>query len=100
MEYAITIANTGSQPATLQSINDPIPTNTTFYPAQYTGGTDVSIQVGAAAATFCMAEPGGTDNNSDGCVLTVGGALSVGAPAITTVAAGSTVTVRFQVTIN
>jgi hypothetical protein len=47
-----------------------------------------------------MAEAGGTDNNSDGCVRTVGGALSVGAPAITTVAAGSTVTVRFQVTIN
>jgi hypothetical protein len=56
--------------------------------------------VGAAPATFCEAEAGGTDSNSDGCVLTVGGALSVGAPAISSVAAASTVTVRFRVTIN
>jgi uncharacterized repeat protein (TIGR01451 family) len=100
MQYAIAVANTGSQPATLQSINDPIPTNTTFLAGQFTGTTDVSIQVNAAPATFCVAEAGGTDTNSDGCVRTVGGAVTVGAPAITTVAAGATVTVRFRVTIN
>jgi len=99
MQYAIAIANTGSQAATLQSISDPIPANTAFLAGQFTGTTDVSIQVGAAPATFCVAEAGGTDTNADGCVRTGGGALSVGAPAITSVAAGSTVTVRFQVTI-
>jgi len=99
MQYAIAIANTGSQAATLSSVNDPIPANTTFLAGQFTGATDVSIQVGAAPATFCVAEAGGTDSNADGCVRTVGGALTVGAPAITSVAAGSTVTVRFRVTI-
>jgi uncharacterized repeat protein (TIGR01451 family) len=100
MQYAIAIANTGSQAATLQSISDPIPANTTFLTGPFTGTTDVSIQVGAAPATFCVAEAGGTDTNTDGCVRTVGGALTVGAPAITSVAAASTVTVRFRVTIN
>ena len=100
MEYAIAIANTGSQPATLQSISDPIPANTAFLAGDYAGSTDVSVQVGAAPATFCVAEAGGTDSNTDGCVRAVGGELTVGAPAITTVAAGSTVTVRFRVTIN
>ena len=100
MEYAIAVANTGSQPATLQSISDPIPANTAFLAGDYTGSTDVSVQVGAAPATFCVAETGGTDSNGDGCVRNVGGDLVVGAPAITTVAAGSTVTVRFRVTIN
>jgi len=100
MQYAIAIANTGSQAATLSSVNDPIPANTTFLAGQFTGSTDVSIQVGAAPATFCVAEAGGTDTNADGCVRTGGGSLTVGAPAITTVAAGATVTVRFRVTIN
>ena len=100
MEYAIAVSNTGAQPATLQSVSDPIPANTTFLAGQYTGARDVSIQVGAAPATFCIAEAGGTDSNADGCVRTAGGALTVGAPAITTVAAASSVTLRFRVTIN
>jgi uncharacterized repeat protein (TIGR01451 family) len=100
MEYAIAVSNTGSQSATLQNISDPVPTNTTFLAGQYTGARDVSIQVGAAPATFCIAEAGGTDSNADGCVRTAGGSLTVGAPAIATVAAASTVTVRFRVTIN
>lgn len=102
VEYTIEVSNSGAQPATLQSINDPVPANTTYLaaPGQYTGNADVSIQVGAAPATFCVAEAGGTDTNGDGCVRTVGGTLTVGAPAVTTVAAGSTVAVRFRVTIN
>lgn len=98
MEYAIAVANTGSQPATLTTITDPIPANTTFLAGPYSGTTDVSIQVGASPATFCVAEAGGTDTNADGCVR-LGGAVRVAAPAITTVAAASTVTVRFRVTI-
>lgn len=100
VEYAIAVANSGAQPATLNSIGDPVPAATTFLPLQYSAGSsDVSIQVGVAAATFCIAEAGGVDSNADGCVRT-GATLTVGAPAITTVAAGSSVTVRFRVTIN
>ena len=94
VEYTITIANTGSQAATLQSISDPVPAATTFRADEYPGATDVSIQVDANPATYCT-----SDADADGCDLT-GTTLSVGAPAITSVAAGSTVTVRFRVTIN
>jgi uncharacterized repeat protein (TIGR01451 family) len=100
VEYAIAVSNTGAQPATLNSVSDPVPATTTFLPLQYSAGSrDVSIQVGAGAPTFCIAEAGGVDSNSDGCVRT-GTTLTVGAPAITTVAAASSVTVRFRVTIN
>jgi uncharacterized repeat protein (TIGR01451 family) len=100
MEYAIVIANSGSTAATLQSISDPLPAATTFQVNQYSSGTrDVSIQVNAAAPTFCIAESGGVDSNGDGCFRT-GTTLTVNAPAITTVAASSTVTVRFRVNIN
>lgn len=99
MEYTITIANTGSQAATLQSISDPAPAATTFLAGDYPGTRDVSISVNAGPATYCVAEAGGTDTNADGCVRT-GATLTVGAPAITTVAAGATVAVRFRVTIN
>lgn len=98
VEYEIEIENNGSQPATLNSISDPVPAATAFATGQYTGGTDVSVQVNANAPTFCTAEAGGADTNSDGCFRT-GADLTVGAPAITAVAAGSTVTVRFRVTI-
>lgn len=98
VEYEIEIENNGSQPATLNSISDPVPAATAFATGQYTGGTDVSVQVNANAPTFCTAESGGADTNSDGCYRT-GADLTVGAPAITAVAAGSTVTVRFRVTI-
>jgi uncharacterized repeat protein (TIGR01451 family) len=103
VEYGITLTNTGAQPATVVTITDPIPTNTAFpvvnpYNA---GASNVSIQVGAAT-TFCLAEAGGTDLNTDGCVRTAGGVLTVGAPALSNVAtgAGNAVTVRFRVTIN
>ena len=94
VEYTITIANTGSQAATLQSISDPVPAATTFRADEYPGATDVSIQVDANPATYCT-----SDADADGCDL-AGTTLTVGAPAITSVAAGSTVTVRFRVTIN
>ena len=55
---------------------------TYLFPGQYTGSRDVSIQVGAGAPTFCIAEAGGVDSNVDGCVRT-GTTLTVGAPAIT-----------------
>jgi uncharacterized repeat protein (TIGR01451 family) len=102
MEYGITLTNTGAVSATVVTITDPVPINTTFANATYNAGaSNVSITVGATT-TFCQAEAGGTDSNSDGCFRTAGGVLTVGAPALATVATGggNAVTVRFRVTIN
>lgn len=96
VEYAIAVANSGSQAATLQNISDLIPANLTFRQGDYPGSTDVEI-VGAAT-TYCVAESG-ADGNADGCFVAGGTTLTVGAPAVTTVNTASTVTVRFRVTI-
>ncbi len=102
MEYGITLTNTGAVAATVVTITDPVPGNTTFANGTYdSGNSNVSIQVGAAT-TFCQAEAGGADGNGDGCFLTAGGVLTVGSPALATVntGAGNAVTVRFRVTID
>jgi uncharacterized repeat protein (TIGR01451 family) len=102
MEYGITLTNTGAVSATVVTITDPIPANTTYANGTYNAGaSNVSITVGATT-TFCQAEAGGTDTNADGCVRTAGGVLTVGSPALATVAtgAGNAVTVRFRVTID
>jgi len=102
MEYGITLTNTGALAASVVTITDPLPTNTTFANGVYnSGASNVSITVGATT-TFCQAETGGTDSNSDGCFRTAGGVLTVGAPALANVAtgAGNAVTVKFRVTIN
>jgi uncharacterized repeat protein (TIGR01451 family) len=101
VEYAITLTNTGAQAASVVSISDPVPANTAFATGTYNAGaSSVQIQVGATI-THCNAEAGGTDSNGDGCVRTAGNALTVGSPALTSVAtgAGNAVTVRFRVTI-
>ena len=94
VEYAIAIQNLGSQPATLNSINDTLPAATAFDADEYPGNADVSVQVNANPPTYCTQEA-----DADGCTL-AGTTLSVAAPAITTVAPGATITVRFHVTIN
>jgi uncharacterized repeat protein (TIGR01451 family) len=102
VEYGITLTNTGAVAASVVTITDLVPANTTFATGTYNAGaSNVSIQTGAIT-TFCVAEAGGTDSNADGCVRTAGGVLSVGSPALATVAtgAGNAVTVRFRVTIN
>jgi uncharacterized repeat protein (TIGR01451 family) len=102
MEYAIALTNSGTANATLVTITDPIPTNTTFIVANpyNSGASNVSITVGAAPATFCLAEAG-SDTNADGCFRTGAGVLTVGSPALGSIASGGTsVTVRFRVTIN
>jgi uncharacterized repeat protein (TIGR01451 family) len=96
VEYAIAVANSGSQAATLQNISDLIPANLTFRQGDYPGSTDV--QIVGAATTYCVAESG-ADANADGCFVAGGTTLTVGAPAVTTVNTASTVTVRFRVTI-
>jgi uncharacterized repeat protein (TIGR01451 family) len=101
VEYAVKLTNTGSVSASVVTITDQVPANTAFTSNVYSGGTrNVSIAVGATT-TFCQAEAG-SDSNSDGCFLTAGGVLTVGSPALSSVApgAGNAVTVSFRVTIN
>lgn len=96
VEYGITLTNTGSADATVVTISDSIPANTTLANNTYAGGTNVRITVGATD-TFCIADA----VNTDGCTL-AGGILTVGAPAVTSVQQGAAnaVTVRFRVTID
>ena len=98
MQYEILVVNTGSSTATLQNISDLLPAETTFLQGQFTGSTDIEIQVGAGAPTYCVAEAG-ADVPVDGCFRT-GSTLTVQSPAITSVAAGSQVAVRLRVRIN
>jgi hypothetical protein len=98
VEYSINVSNAvGAQTATVTSISDPVPTTTTVLAGQYTGARDVGVKVGAAAEVFCIAEVG-ADTNGDGCRINAG-AVTVGAPAITTIPANSSIVVRFRVTI-
>jgi hypothetical protein len=98
MEYEISVTNAvGATTATVTSISDPVPANTAFKPGDYTGSRDVGVKIGAAPEFFCIAEVG-ADSNGDGCSLN-GGAVTVGAPAISTIAANTTIVVRFRVTI-
>ena len=102
MQYQILVVNSGSSSATLQNVTDtlPAPATIVFRQGDFTGARDIEIQVGAAAPTYCIAEAG-ADGNGDGCFRS--GAtfttLTVQSPAITTVAAGSQVAVRFRMTI-
>ncbi|MDF3019015.1 MAG: uncharacterized protein K0Q92_318 [Steroidobacteraceae bacterium] len=103
MEYTIRLTNNGGADATGVVITDLLPTNgISFTTAQYnSGASDVSIQIGAGAPTFCVAEVT-AGPSADGCYVTPGGVLTVGAPALTQVATGGVATevaVRFRMTI-
>ena len=100
VEYGITLTNTGSADAEVVTITDSIPANTEFENNTYSGGSNVRITIGATD-TFCTAEAG-ADSNTDGCFLTAGGVLTVGAPAVTAVqaGAGNALPVRFRVSID
>jgi uncharacterized repeat protein (TIGR01451 family) len=103
VEYTIRLTNTGSENATGVVITDLLPTNgVTFTQGQYnSGASDVSIQIGAGAPTFCVAEVT-AGPSADGCYVTPGGVLTVGAPALTQVQSGGAATevaVRFRMTI-
>ena len=62
MQYQILVVNSGSSSATLQNISDPVPAQTLFLQGNFPGSRDVEIQVGAAAATYCIAEAAGVMN--------------------------------------
>lgn len=95
VEYAITVTNTSTTTAADGlAVNDPVPANTTLLLGQY-GGDDVGITGGGAAT--CTADA--NDGDTDGCGVAAG-TLTVGGIATGSIAAGNSVTVRFQVTIN
>jgi uncharacterized repeat protein (TIGR01451 family) len=95
VEYLITIENTSATTAAdAVTLSDPVPANTTLRTAQY-AGDDVGITGGLVAT--CTADAG--DADTDGCGI-VAGSLTVSSAVIGNVAAGATVTVQFQVTIN
>jgi uncharacterized repeat protein (TIGR01451 family) len=104
IEYAIVVSNSSATTATGVVVTDPIPANTAFVASganAYNGGaSNVQINVGSGAPTFCVAEAG-SDSNADGCFLN-GSVVTVGNPAVATVGTGApnAVTVRFRVTIN
>jgi uncharacterized repeat protein (TIGR01451 family) len=90
VQYLITITNTSTTTAADDvSLTDPVPPNTTFV------GTNVALTGVAAAA--CTADAGDADD--DGCGIAAG-TLTVDDTVIGDIAASSTVTVAFQVTIN
>jgi uncharacterized repeat protein (TIGR01451 family) len=99
VEYVVSIANTGTVSAGSIQLSDALDGSLAFATGQYNGGlADVQIQVGAAPATFCVAESG-ADSNGDGCNRT-GQTLNVNPTASITVLAAQTATVRFRATIN
>ena len=111
VEYEITITNTGGLPATELQVTDTLQGDLTFETGTYNGAaSDVEIVVGGAAAVYCVAEIGGVDTNSDGCLRNVAGdSLTVSIPVSATYPTGLTVgttapddevIVRFQATIN
>jgi hypothetical protein len=90
VQYLITIANTSTTTvADDVSLSDPVPANTTLV------GTNVALTGVAAAA--CTADA--SDADADGCGVAAG-TLTVDDTVIGDIAAGATVTVAFQVTIN
>jgi uncharacterized repeat protein (TIGR01451 family) len=90
VQYLITIANTSTTTAADDvSLSDPVPANTTLL------GTGVTLTGVPAAA--CTADA--ADADADGCGLAAG-LLTIDDSVIGDIAAGATVTVAFQVTIN
>ncbi len=98
VEYIVTVQNNGALAAEGVSLSDTLSANVTFVQGQYTGGMDVQMQVGAAAATFCVAEDG-ADANGDGCNRT-GATITVNPTVAVTVPSGQSANVRFRVSIN
>jgi uncharacterized repeat protein (TIGR01451 family) len=98
IEYVVSIANTGTSPATSVRLSDTLDATLAFTAGQYNGGAaDVQIDVGAVT-TYCLAEAG-ADSNGDGCSRT-GQTLNVNPTAAISVAPGQTATMRFRATIN
>ena len=96
VEYVITIENTSlTTAASGVSLSDPIPANTSLRANQYGPTADVAITGGVAGT--CNADA--NDVDADGCGINGLGALTVSPLVLGNIAANTTVTLRFQVTI-
>ena len=94
VEYAITVANSGTVSASTVQFTDPIPTDTVFAPGAYGGaGQDIQIAVTGNPTITCTAASDG-----DGCSVNAG-VLTVDGTSRPTIAAGGSATVSFRVTI-
>ena len=105
VEYLVSIANSGSADALTVTIQDTIDPSAAFVDSTnnpvsvgnepYDGGAS-NVQFGPdPGSSFCVAESGGVDTNTDGCVRN-GAALTIAVP---DVLQGNTVEVRFQILI-
>jgi len=100
VEYALTVQNNGSQPASGMRVTDVLNGNLTLLTGAY-GSGDVAVQVGVgpASTVFCTADAG--DGDSDGCGL-AGSTLQVSPPGLVvgTTAATNPIRVLFRATIH
>jgi uncharacterized repeat protein (TIGR01451 family) len=102
VEYSVTVANAGTQPASGLRITDVLSTDLTLVNGAYASGSaDVAVEVGVGPAStlFCTADAG--DLDADGCGL-AGATLQV-SPAglvVGTSAADNPVRVLFRATID
>jgi len=97
VEYVITVDNTGAVDADNVVITDAVDTDVTIVLNAY-AGEDVEVINDGAPALTCNTDA--LDADADGCALD-GAALTIGtAPMSPTVAAGTIMTITYQVTIN
>lgn len=96
VEYVITVANSGSEDAENISITDSIDTDVVFIADAY-GGDDLEVVNDGTPLAACNADAG--DGDTDGCQLD-GADLTIGnANLAITVAAGTSLTVTYRVSI-
>jgi uncharacterized repeat protein (TIGR01451 family) len=97
VEYCLKVSNTGGSTATLISISDAVPSNTTYVPGSlYVGGTTLLGE--------CVIDGTAEDDNATGVdEIDLNGGSSDGTTVLATIPAilaGTTATARFRVTLN
>jgi uncharacterized repeat protein (TIGR01451 family) len=102
VEYSVTVANSGTQPASGLRITDVLSTDLTLVNGAYaSGAADVAVEVGVGPATtlFCTADAG--DLDADGCGM-AGATLQVSPTGLVVgiTAANNPVRVLFRATID
>ncbi len=101
LEYLLVVENTGSGPANLCSVDDVLPSAFVTFSSDAYGAPDDLLYINETATEIALTEGGGDDQATlSGATLTV--TLGTGAtPAAGgSIAAGKTVKVAYQVTIN
>jgi uncharacterized repeat protein (TIGR01451 family) len=93
IEYVITVENSGAVPADNIVISDTLSADFTVNDDEFGANGELELDNGGAVSTCSQ------DTDGDNCEI-VAGALSVGGDTPFSVAAGSTLTITFRVTIN